>query len=492
MVTATLDNKSQRLLEKCLGFAKAAGSPKDQANSFVSSGYIPLPWQWKFHAGARVADLRGGPVMLGCGGARGPGKSHATLSQIGLDDCQRVPGLKALFLRQTGKAAKESFEDLIEKTLKGKVSYTYKAGMLRFPNGSRVLLGGFKDDKDIDKYVGIEYDLIAVEEINQLTEEKVEKLRGSLRSSKDGWRPRLYCSFNPGGVGHGYIKKTFIVPYLTETESDTRFYPSTYLDNPFLNEEYTDYLEGLQGQLGQAWREGDFDIMAGQFFIEYDPTVHACVPFDIPRGWKRICSLDGGYNQPSLGFWAVAPDGRCYRYKEIYKSGLSYSQLADEYVARLEPDEEISYISCDPSIWNKAPQHELSLSGAEVFQQRVKELTNHMPRLIRANNDRVQGWSLMREFLKPFVKEGKITAKMIVFNTCMDWHRTIELQVHDEKNPEDLDTNLEDHAMDDTRYFVMSNPKPDMTAEQKEDALFRQAMKRKKHTLANKKNIIYG
>lgn len=485
--------KTQEMqLERCFKIAKLAGVPKQQANDFVAAGYLPLPWQWRFHAGARAADKQGGPVMLGCGGARGPGKSHATLSQIGLDDCQRTPGLKALFLRQTGKAAKESFEDLIEKTLKGKVAYTYKAGMLRFSNGSRVLLGGFKDDKDIDKYVGIEYDLIAVEEINQLTEEKVEKLRGSLRSSKPDWRPRLYCSFNPGGVGHGYVKKTFIVPYLTETESRTRFYPSTYLDNPFLNEEYTEYLESLQGQLGAAWREGDFDIMAGQFFTEYDHTIHSCTPFDIPLDWKRICSLDGGYNQPSLGFWAISPTGIAYRYKEIYTPQISYSQLAEEYVSVLSPNEEISYISCDPSIWSKSAHNELTLSGAEIFEQKVRELTSKTPRLIKANNDRVNGWAVMREWLKPRLVDGKVGANMVVFNTCVDWHRTIELQAHDETNPEDLNTDLEDHAMDDTRYFVMSNPKPGVTAAQKEDAYFKKAMKAKKNKLRGKSNLVYG
>jgi len=51
-----------------------------------------------------------GPVMIGAGGARGPGKSHAIFSQVTLDDCQRMPNLKALFLRQTGKAAKESLK----------------------------------------------------------------------------------------------------------------------------------------------------------------------------------------------------------------------------------------------------------------------------------------------------------------------------------------------------------------------------------------------
>lgn len=495
LMALTLTKTEEKQLERCLSIAKQSGVPKDQAEKFINALYIPLPWQWRFHAAAREADGAFGPVLIGCGGARGPGKSHAVLSQIGIDDCARIPGLKVLFLRQTGKAAKESFEDLIEKTLKGKVAYTYKAGMLKFPNGSRVLLGGFKDDKDIDKYVGIEYDLIAVEEINQLTEEKVEKLRGSLRSSKENWRPRMYASFNPGGVGHGYIKKTFVVPFLTEMESETRFFPSTYRDNPFINVEYRQYLEGLQGQLGQAWRDGDFDILAGQFFTEYNQSVHMIEPFDIPNDWKRICSLDYGYGSySSLGWWAVSPDNEIIRYREVYVSQHSYSDLAREYVSRMGGNEVVSHIVCDPAIWNKDGHSDYGLSGAEIFEKTVKDLTGKTPTLVRANNDRVQGWAQMREDLKIHPNaEGLPTARLKVFNTCFDWHRTIELQVHSERNPEDLDTTLEDHAMDETRYLCMDRPKPTITAAQKEDMFFKKAMQRKAQKgFTGNKRIVYG
>src|ERR1044072_3793357 len=257
-------------LERCLRTAKEAGSPKDQAKTFVERGYIPLPWQWRFHAAAREAHRPNGAVMIGAGGSRGPGKSHGIFSQISLDDCARQPNLKALFLRQTGKAAKESLEDLVSRVLSNNVKHEYSGSAVRFPNGSKIILGGFKDEKDIEKYVGIEYDVIGVEEANQLSETKIEMLRGSLRTSKETWRPRLYASFNPGGIGHGYVKATFVEPWKAGIEKYTRFIHATYKDTPILNVEYTDYLEGLSGQLGQAWREGDFDILAGVFFTEWN------------------------------------------------------------------------------------------------------------------------------------------------------------------------------------------------------------------------------
>ena len=52
---------------------------------------------------------------MGYGGARGGGKSHWLLAQMGVDDCQRVPELKCLLLRKVGKANLEHFEDLRRK-----------------------------------------------------------------------------------------------------------------------------------------------------------------------------------------------------------------------------------------------------------------------------------------------------------------------------------------------------------------------------------------
>src|SRR4051812_25045415 len=114
-------------LERCLRTAKDAGCPRDQAKNFLEHGYVPLPWQWEFHAAAREADRDGGPVLIAAGGARGPGKTHGIFAQGTLDDSQRFPGLKGLFLRKTGKAAKESMDDLVSKVLVGKVQHEHTA-----------------------------------------------------------------------------------------------------------------------------------------------------------------------------------------------------------------------------------------------------------------------------------------------------------------------------------------------------------------------------
>lgn len=439
--------------------AKKAGCPQDQVENFLKAKYVPLVWQWDFHALARQADIDGGPVEIAAGGARGPGKSKAVFSQVSLDDAQRFAGLKILFLRQTAVSAQEAFGDLIENTLNGKVQYERNNNNVNFPNGSRILLGGFHDEKDIDKYIGIEYDIIVVEELNQLSLEKLEKLRGSLRTSKKGWRPRLYTSFNPGGIGHSFVKARYVLPFRMKTETSTRFIPATYKANAFLNKEYIEYLEGLGGDLGKAWREGEFDLFAGQYFTEWKHEIHTIHPIEIPKDWTRFMAGDYGFNAPSsIGWYAIDPDGNLYRYRELYGPGMGYSKLATEAVSIMNQDEVIDYCVFDPAFWSKKGERDDELSGAEVFSQKFEELTKKKLKMIRGINSRVVGWGVVREYLKVRMQNDVLTAKLKVFTTCTELIRTLPEQQHDKKNPEDLDSDGEDHACDELRYAVMSRP----------------------------------
>ncbi len=457
------------------------GSPPDQANNFLSRGYTPFPWQWGFHAAARAADQSNGPIEIGCGGARGPGKSHAIFGQAALDDSQRVKNLKTLFIRKTAISAKESFGDLIERILSGKVAYSLSNNVISFANGSRILLGGFHSEDDIDKYIGVEYDSIVLEELNQLTEEKYEKLRGSLRTSKQNWRPRIYASFNPGGVGHAFVKSKFVLPHRLHEEKQTRFIPANYLQNPALNKEYIDYLTSLQGDLGRAWREGDFDLFAGQFFKEFRDSIHVCAPFTIPDEWFHFFAFDYGLNHPlSLGWYAVSPDGVLYRYRELHGSGMSYTQAAEEFVAMTPPNEKLAYGACDPALWAKRGENDEILSGAEIFARRVGELTGKQPRLIKADNARVVGWGVVREYLRPYKgSDDKVTANLQIFSTCPAMLRCLPEQVHSETQPEDMAKQDGDDPADELRYAAMSRPRPSSTPEQIATREFNAMIKKK-------------
>lgn len=258
-----------------LGAARDAGCPEEQVRRFAGGAYVAQPKQLRFHALARLADADDGPQEIGYGGARGGGKSHCVLAQVGLDDCQRQAGLKALLLRKVGKAVRESFEDLRGRVLAGVPNkYAQSKGTLEFPNGSRIVLGHFRNESDVDAYLGLEYDVIAVEEATTLSAAKYKMIRTCLRTSKATWRPRMYSTTNPGGVGHAWYKAQFITPYRRHVERETRFVPATVDDNAFVNRDYRRTLDELTGWMKAAWRHGDWDIAAGQFFTTWRESVH--------------------------------------------------------------------------------------------------------------------------------------------------------------------------------------------------------------------------
>jgi hypothetical protein len=295
--------------------AQQAGCPIDQTVNFLKAGIVLHPKQLAFAAACRQCDRPDGPTEVLFGGSRGPGKSFAMLAQVGVDDCQRFAGLKCLLLRKVAKSAKEGFEDLIPAVLGG-VPHRYRpsAGTLDFGNGSRVLLGGFRDEGDVDKYLGLEYDVIAVEEATTLTVTKLRMIGTCNRTSKPGWRPRRYYSTNPGGISHGHFKQTFILPYRNEHETATRFIPATARDNPAVNPDYLRILEGLVGWQRQAWLEGSWDIAAGQFFINWRDDVHVVEPFaEIPRHWRVWLGFDYGFTHyTSVHLLAQDGDGNVY------------------------------------------------------------------------------------------------------------------------------------------------------------------------------------
>ena len=64
----------------------AAGCPAAQIENFIRAGIILQPRQLAASAAARLCDRPDGPTAIGYGGARGGGKSHWMLAQMGADD----------------------------------------------------------------------------------------------------------------------------------------------------------------------------------------------------------------------------------------------------------------------------------------------------------------------------------------------------------------------------------------------------------------------
>lgn len=428
----------------------AAGLPRDQADRFMRAGYVALPNMLPFHRVARQIDDRRHHIReILLDGTRGSAKSHAVIAQVGIDDCQRCAGGKWLFLRKTERAAAESFEDLVARVLHG-VQHKANSERIEFVNGSRILIGGYKDASDIEKYIGIEYDGgLVVEEVTQLSGDRLEMLFGSVRTSRPDWVPRVYLTTNPGGVGHQFIKNRFVIPNREGRETFTRRFFSSYRDNPFINVEYKEYLESLTGDLARAWRDGDWDVFAGQAFPEWRHDLHVVKPFEIPTHWTRKTGFDWGYHAPACCLWAARnPDnGRWVIYRELYQAGLTDPRQAETILQLEDAQNETPAIVrrfADPSMWAKKTQGADPTSSADIFKLHGLTLTP-------ASNDRLAGKRKIDALLAPLA-DGQ--PGVLVFETAVNFIRTFPQLIYDETHVEDVDTDGEDHAYDALRYLL--------------------------------------
>ena len=98
----------------------------------------------------------------------------------------------------------------------------------------------------------------------------------------------------------------------------------------------------------------------------------------------------------------------------------------------------------DPAIWDA----EMGISIAEAAMQ--QGITFY-----KGDHKRIPGW-MQCHYRLQFDEEGY--PRMYVLDSCKDFIRTIPSLVHDEHEPEDLDSNGEDHAADEWRYLCMTMP----------------------------------
>lgn len=431
---ATLASNQLKPMDRLILTAREASVPKDQLERFLSFNYCPQPKQLMFHGACRSADVENGPDQIGFGGARGPGKSHAVFAQIALDDCQRVPGLKVLYIRKVAKNAREQFEDLRRVVLSAVAhSYNRSSGIISFPNGSRIVIGHFKNESDVDQYLGLEYDVIAIEEATTLSLSKYKTLRDSNRTSKPNWKPRIYASTNPGNIGHVWFKERFITPARRSTEKDTRFVFATVDDNKFIDGGYTKKLEDNTGWKLRAYRFGDWDIAAGQYFSTWNYDAHTCDPFKIPDYLDVWGSFDYGFTHPTASYLLSEDDGEL----QVTGEHVMAKQVPAVHAVELKAiaarhgrdATQIPYFAGADCFANRGD------ANAKTIAQQYLEYGIH---LVQAHIDRISGWGELLKRLGDVTREVPIKPTIRIDRNCVKLIECIPALQHNPNKPEDV------------------------------------------------------
>lgn len=407
--------------------------------------------------------MRSRARYVGYGGARGGGKSWAVRAKASIMATTH-PGIKQLIVRRTYAELEENHMKPLRRLLGKTAKWREKDHSLTLPNGSEIIFGYCDTDKDVERYQGHEYDIVYLDEATHLTEYQFQTFKAVNRGTND-FPKRMYITCNPGGVGHAWVKRLFIDRDFRENEDpeDYVFIQAKVYDNKVLQEtnlQYVKDLESLPYELKEAWLHGKWDVMAGQYFSEWNREVHVCQAFDIPEGWSWYVAMDYGLDMLAAYAIAVDPGGTAYVVDEVYDGrervdvtgapgkGLIISEAAQRIKA-LAGGRKIGTYLAPPDLWNA--RQETGRSVADIFAECGVYLT-------KTSNDRVDGWMAMHERLKIIEGEdGRATAQLKIFPKCVNLIRCIPLLQYDDKKPTDVATQPHEltHGPDAIRYFCV-------------------------------------
>jgi hypothetical protein len=255
------------------------------------------------------------------------------------------------------------------------------------------------------------------------------------------------------------------------------FIPAKIKDNPTLLQNDPLYIARLRmvgnDQLVDAWLNGNWDIIEGAFFTEWNLSRHCLIHKEVERkvnsDWRFFLAGDWGSARPfSFGWYGIVPHetwimdrriprGALIRVREYYdlkKGEFNVGvKMHAEAVAREIKDrtrEPLLYGVLDPSAFKQdgGPSIAERMAGIGV---RFRPADNR--RLARKGS--LGGWDMCR-----FRLTGEEDSEPMFFVTEASPHfiRTIPVIQHDKLNMEDLDTEAEDHIADEWRYGMMSRP----------------------------------
>jgi len=389
----------------------------------------------------------------------------------------------------------------------GKHRWTWDTGeWLQFSYGER--------EKDYWNYHGKQWPWLGFEELTTWPSPAFFlKMFSCNRSSEPGMPRRIRATTNPYGPGHNWVKMRYKLP-VAPGEKIGELIEDTFVDadgktqkmdrisihgcldenkillhaDPMYKVKIRAACKGNKAQ-EQAWLYGSWDIVAGGMFDDvWNAERHVVPDFEIPQTWRLYRAFDWGSSAPfSVGWWAVSDgsDIRLPNGKVCSTVRGDLFRIAEWYGWNGEPNEGLRMTATD--IAKGIIERELDMgihdrvkagpADASIFKTEngvciAKDLQT--PVLVRgvrrsisfvssnsAPGTRKLGWAIMRErFLAsnpPASHRGpREFPGLFVLSRCGQFRRTVPvLPRHMDKDPDDVNTDCEDHIGDETRYMCV-------------------------------------
>ena len=383
-----------------------------------------------------------------------------------------------------------------------------------FPDGEELLFRQFNKPDDYWKYHGQEFQFVGWDELtNYASLDGYTSMMSCLRTTNPEIPLRCRATTNPYGPGHNLVKFHFELPAkdgiirrrwyefenpVTGEMERHRLHrlavKGTVYENTILLKAQPNYIAQLMEQADnpakmKAWLEGSWDIVAGGMFDDvWDNTINVVQRFPIPRSWRLDRSFDWGSSAPfSVGWWAQSDgsdyvdasgqmrssvQGDLFRVHEWYgwsgKPNEGTKMLATEISAGIlererkffGPSVSIAPGPADTSIFDT--ENGMCIATDMAKQVRLEDNAivpgTQWTRADKSPGSRRTGWEQVRKMMKAARRPEHGGARelpgLFVFDHCDQFIRTVPVLPRCEKDPDDVNTDAEDHVGDEVRYRV--------------------------------------
>lgn len=436
------------------------------------------------------------------GGARGGGKTDGLLGDFALHAGKYGKHAHGILFRRTYPELEEVERRSREifTSVWGPKAYNETKKTWTAPNGAQLKLRYLMRDSDADNYQGHSYTWQGWDELtNWASSTAIDKLWATLRSAH-GVPCYRRSTGNPGGVGHGWVKRRYIDPapdgyevfsYFPNADKmpgvsvQCVFIPSKLDDNQQIaSQGYEARIAAAVGDneaLWEAWRFGRWDVFVGQQYAEFRREFHVLKnkrPEDFPRNTEWFATLDWGYNQGCYGLHAVDNEHRVELVWEFY-DGFRHLDAESAAIAIIEAQTKQGWplpklIHGDEQMMQRIGT---AVTLAESFREGLSKVCkSNAPMLIEARHppkSREVKVATIHEWLTVGKKPGTREPATDEYGALLPWaapyyriHERCENTIRvlqeipsDPDNPNDVDPDyLEDHPHDMVGFAVACRP----------------------------------
>ena len=435
------------------------------------------------------------------GGAAGGGKSYL-LRLASIMYSIWVPGLITYLFRRTFRELVSNhihtymgYTQMLKPMIEdGRVRWDKQNYMFEFDNGSIIQLAHCQWEADVEGYLGAQIGLLMIDEATAFTEKMIRFLRSRVRlgglpipDKLKGLFPRIMYASNPGGISHDYFKSGFVDHGLHPWKAPAddggmirQYVPARLEDNPKLLEsdpEYGDKLRGLgASSLVDAMLSGDWNIGTASIFATvWHPLIHVIRPFEIPLSWKIDRAHDYGDSAPSGVLYFAESSGETFRdadNNECWVPKGSLFLIGELYMAdekrrglNLTPDQQADRMvlyelgrfptrkvrpgPADTAIWTRE-------RGSDSIHEQYERKGITYKRADKSPGSRKVGWALCRQMMRATLANDSSQPHFYVFGSdCPHFVRTVPSLPRSKDDPDDVDTDAEDHLGDAFRYKIL-------------------------------------